>query len=84
MVWQDITLTVLNAIFAYSLIPQVYHGFKTKKRHIVVQTAVITTVALYTQTIVFFTLDLFFASIMSSFIAILWTLLLIQSSIYKG
>jgi len=83
MTWQDITLMVLNIVFAYSLIPQVYKGFKDKRKYIVLQTALITTTALYIQTTVFFTLKLIFAASASSFIAILWTFLLIQSIIYK-
>lgn len=83
MVWQDIVLTMLSIVFAYSLIPQVYRGFKDKKKYIVLQTAVITTTALYVQTVVFFTLQLVFTSIASLTIAILWTMLLVQSVVYE-
>ena len=83
MVWQDFVLAGLNVIFGYSLIPQVYHGFKKRKKFIVLQTALLTTGALYTQTAVWFTLKLLVAGFVSGFIAFLWTLLTIQSIIYK-
>ena len=83
MTWQDITLMTLNIFFGYALIPQVYYGFKSKTKHITLQTALITTLALYTQTFVFFTLQLTLTTIASSTIAFLWTLLLIQTIIYK-
>jgi len=30
MVWQDITIAIVNVVFAYALVPQVLQGFKEK------------------------------------------------------
>ncbi len=30
MVWQDIVITIINVVFGYALIPQVWKGFKDK------------------------------------------------------
>jgi hypothetical protein len=44
MVWQDYAITIVNIIFGYALIPQVYQGFKDKKGYINLQTGLLNTV----------------------------------------
>jgi len=83
MVWQDIILTIANIIFGYALIPQVIHGFKTKKGVMTYQTAILTTIGLYASCFAFFSLNLFFSGIICTFNATIWFLLLIQKVIYK-
>ena len=83
MMWQDIVITIANLMFTYALIPQVYHGFKTKKGAMIVQTALITTIGLYAMAIAFFSLGLIFSTIISLLNGTLWFLLLIQRLIYR-
>jgi hypothetical protein len=83
MVWQDIVITIVNIIFVYALIPQVYKGFKKKKSLITFQTAILTTIGLLGLLISFFSLNLIFSGITSSLTFFSWILLLIQSIIYK-
>ena len=81
--WQDIVIS-LSIIFAtYALIPQVLQGFKVKKKLITTQTSLIYTIAIYSVTIAFFTLELYFSAIMDFIMGTLWLILLIQSIIYK-
>jgi hypothetical protein len=83
MIWQDLVLTIANILFSLALIPQVYHGFKTKRAAMVLQTAVLTTIGLYATSIAFFTLNLFFSGAVSLISGTLWALLLIQKLIYR-
>ena len=83
MAWQDIIITIVAVIFSYALIPQVYKGFKTKKQAIVLQTSLITFLALYVLAISYLTLDLFFSSITTFITGTLWMILFIQRVIYK-
>jgi hypothetical protein len=80
--WQDIIFTVANILFAYALVPQVYHGFKNKKAAMILQTAFLTTIGLTASSIAFFSLSLFFSGIVSGFNALMWLFLLIQRVIY--
>ena len=84
MIWQDIVITIANLLFTYALIPQVYHGFKTKKGAMVFQTALLTTIGLYAATFAFISLKLYFSGIISSINATLWLILLMQRSVYKN
>ena len=83
MIWQDLVITIAVLLMSYALIPQVIRGFKTKKALISIQTAAITSIALYSISFVYFTLNLYFASGMNLLTGILWTILLIQSIIYS-
>jgi hypothetical protein len=76
-------LTMGNIPLGYALIPQVIKGFKDKKPHIAIQTGTITTIALFSITIVYFSLKLPFSGIMVSINTLLWLTLLIQSIIYQ-
>jgi len=81
--WQDIVLTIVNITLAYALIPQVYKGFKDKKGHITFQTGLITTIGMYAIALTYFTLALFFSTIIATIVGTLWLILSIQTIIYK-
>lgn len=81
---QDIVLTVCGLFLGYALIPQVVRGFKYKIGVMDVQTAVITTTALFIMSITFATLGLWFTSIGNSVTTSLWFLLLVQRIIYRN
>ena len=83
MVWQDIIITVVNLIFAYALIPQVYQGFRNKKAYINIQTGFLNTGGMYAMAFAFFSLGLTFSWIIGAFNATMWLLLFIQGMIYK-
>lgn len=83
MVWQDIIITIVNIIFAYALIPQVYQGFKNKKGYINIQTGLLNTLGMYAMAFAFFSLNLTFSWIIGTFNATMWLLLFIQGIIYK-
>ena len=83
MVWQDITITIVNIVFAYALIPQVLQGFKNKKAYINFQTGLLNALGMYAMAIAFFSLGLLFSGIIGTFNATMWLLLFIQRVIYK-
>jgi hypothetical protein len=83
MLWQDIVITIANILFSYALIPQVYHGFKTKQGVMTLQTAILTTIGLFACAIAFTTINLLFSGIISALNGTLWAILLIQKLIYK-
>ena len=83
MSWQDIVITIANLIFAYSLINQVYYGFKTKKGLLTLTTSGLSFIGLCSISIAFFTLSLYFSALAALITAILWLILFIQRIIYK-
>lgn len=83
MSWQDLVITIAVFLMSYALIPQVIKGFKTKKALISIQTAAITAAALYTISFVYLTINLYFSSAMNFLTGTLWTILLVQSIIYR-
>jgi hypothetical protein len=83
MIWQDLVITIAIIFSGYALLPQILFGFKHKKKTIEIQTALITTVAIFVITFAFFTLKLYSSAIIQLIVGILWTALLIQSLKYK-
>lgn len=83
MLWQDLVITAATLVFGASLIPQIYHGFKKKKGFVTLATSGPTFIGLYAITIAFFTLPLFFSSIMSLITGTLWLILFLQGLKYK-
>lgn len=81
--WQDYVISLAIILANYALIPQVIHGFKTKKKTITFQTGLIMSLAVYLVSTMFFTLGLFFSAIMNFIGGVLWTTLLIQSIVYR-
>ncbi|MBR9706614.1 hypothetical protein GOV14_06270 [Candidatus Pacearchaeota archaeon] len=84
MVIQDLVITVANLIFTYALIIQVFHGFRTQKISITIQTSVLTSIGLYATGIAFLTLGLTYSGLVCSFNGIMWTTFLIQKIVYKN
>lgn len=83
MVWQDIVIAIANALFGYSLVYQVYIGFKEKKGFLTIQTSLLTTIGLYALSIAYLTLNLYLSTIIGFFNGTMWFLLLIQRLVYK-
>jgi len=81
--WQDYIITLSVIAFSYALIPQIYQGFKKKKGFITIQTSLITSLGMYALTYVYFTLNLYFSTIMVFITGTLWLILFIQKIIYK-
>tara|TARA_Y100000034_G_scaffold71098_1_gene85715 strand:- start:4909 stop:5160 length:252 start_codon:yes stop_codon:yes gene_type:complete len=83
MTWQDIVITITIIAFGYALIPQVYQGFKQKKGFINLQTSGITALGMYVITFVYFTLKLYFSTIVVFITAVFWTILFAQKIVFK-
>ncbi len=83
MPWQDIVISIVNIVFAVSLIPQVYHGFKNKTGPIRCLTSVPTFIGLYVMVFAFFTLTLHFSAITAFITGSLWLTLFIQRVVYR-
>ena len=84
MIWQDIVITIANISFSYALITQIVKGFKEEKANISLQTGLLTALGLYMMVVAFFTLKLWFSSIISSFNGTLWLTLFLQSIVYEN
>ncbi len=83
MLWQDTVITVANIIFFASLVPQVYFGFKEKKGFITLATSGPIAIGLYAISISFFTLTLYFSSIVLFLTGTLWLILFFQRLMYR-
>lgn len=83
MVWQDIVISVVNIVLSASLLPEVYLGFKEKKGFMTLRTSIPTTLGLYTLSLVYYSLNLYFSLLTSLLTATLWLFLLIQRILYK-
>lgn len=83
MIWQDAVITAANIVFSVSLIPQVYHGLKHKTGPITLHTSAPTFIGLFAISFTFWTLSLFFSSVISFITGILWFVLFLQRVIYK-
>ena len=84
MIWQDIVIAIANLLFTYSLFHQVIYGFKKKKGLLTLTTSGLTSLGLYALALSFFTLNLYFSSIIAVINATLWLILLIQRIIYTS
>ncbi len=83
MLWQDTVITVANIMFFASLVPQVYYGFKEKKGFITLATSGPIFIGLYAISVSFYTLNLYFSSIMLFVTGTLWLVLFIQRLMYR-
>ncbi len=83
MVWQDIVIALANVLFGYSLIYQVWQGFKQKRGFLALQTSSLTALGLYALAISFFTLDLYISALIATFNGGMWSILFIQGLVYK-
>ena len=83
MSWQDITITIASLVFALSLIPQVYLGFKEKKGVITYATSIPTCAGLCVIGIAYFSLGLYFSFAVTCLTTALWFTLFLQRVFYK-
>ena len=83
MIWQDIVIFVSISLFSYALIPQIYQGFKKKKGEINLQTSLITFIGMYILTFTYFTLNLYFSTVVAFITGTLWFILFIQRITYN-
>jgi hypothetical protein len=83
MVWQDIVVAIANILFGYSLVYQVYFGFKKRKGLLSKQTSILTTIALYALSVAYFSLNLYLSAVIGIFNGTMWLLLFIQGIIYE-
>ena len=82
MSWQDYAITITSFVISLSLIPQVYAGFKEKRRHIKLLTSIPTVLGLIVLTVCYFSLSLTLSGVFSIFMTFLWGILVIQRIIY--
>jgi hypothetical protein len=82
MLWQDIVIMVANIIFFISLVPQAYYGFKEKKGFITLAPSGPISIGLYAMSVCFYSLNLYFSSIVSFMTGTLWLVLFIQRMVY--
>ena len=83
MVWQDVLIGIATIFLSYALIPQVMYGFRKKKKTVIIQTSLITTLGLIALTISYISLQMPFALTTNLSATFLWILLLIQGIVYK-
>ena len=83
MIWQDIVIAIINIVFGYSLVYQVYIGFKEKKGFLSLQTSLLTTIGLFVLAVIYLTLNLYISTLVTLITGIFWFLLLVQRLIYK-
>lgn len=72
--WQDIVLTIGQIIFIIALIPAITHKHKPP-----FSTGILNAIVLVTFAIVYITLSLWFASVTTGIVAVLWFVLALQS-----
>ena len=82
MTWQDVTLTIVSIIFVVSLLPQIYHGYKNKIGSMSNLTSVPTFLALYVTAGVYFSLHLYFSTVMTFLTGTSWLVLFVQRWLY--
>jgi hypothetical protein len=83
MTWQDIVIAIANVVFSVSLVIQVYYGFKEKNGPIKFQASIPTAIGLFAVAFAFWTLGLYFSTVISALNAVLWLLLFIQRMVYN-
>ncbi len=81
--WQDILISVVNIIFVFALFSQVYYGFKKKKGLIILRTSFLNALGLFTISIAFLTIPLYFSAIFTALNAIFWAILFFQRIVYQ-
>lgn len=83
MIWQDTVISIANIFFSFSLIVQVYYGFKEKTGPIKILTSAPTFIGSYAISYAFWTMELYSSSMLSFLIASLWLMLFMQRLIYN-
>jgi len=82
--WQDIIITIVGIILDLAMLPQIMRGFKLKKKMIASSTALITMAGVFIVGFVFFTLKLYFSTLIQFIGGTFWMILFIQSVRYKN
>jgi hypothetical protein len=83
MSWQDVVISIANIAFSISLIVQVYYGFKEKVGPIKFFTSIPTCIGLFAVSVAFWTLGLYFSTVIAFCNGILWLLLCVQRFYYN-
>ena len=83
MVWQDFALFFVSFLFSVALLPQVILGFRKKKKLVSLLTASLTFTGLYFTGIVYITLHLYFAAVMSLIAGSIWLTIFIQGIVFR-
>jgi len=83
MIWQDLVITICVLVFNFSLIPQIFQGFRQKKGVLNPWTCIPITVASYVLAVTYLTMNLIFSTIIGLVNGTLWFLLLMQRFYYR-
>jgi len=83
MVWQDIALMIVNAVFAIALVPQILEGYRKKLGLIRLEASIPTALGMLVITIAYFSMNLILATIFALVLMILWTIIVVQRLVYK-
>ncbi len=83
MIWQDAVIAGANALFGYSLVYQVWLGFRHKRGNFAPQASLLTTVGLCALAIAYFTLGLLASAAATAVTGTLWLLLFVQGVRYR-
>ena len=75
--WQDKVMSLASVLFAYALIPQIFHSIKNKYVDIKLQTIIITTIGLVLLIISTGTLNFIYATVVNLITFSCWSILLI-------
>jgi hypothetical protein len=67
----------------YALIPQIYQNFRHKKSLMNIQTSFLTTLAVLTVAVMFFTINLLLSALVTLIIGFLWLTILLQGIFYR-
>jgi hypothetical protein len=83
MVWQDIVISLAQIVLTASLIPQIYTGFKKRRGLIMLSTSIPTAIGIYVLSFCYYTLGLYFSSIIGAIMATLWLVIVLQRVLYR-
>lgn len=83
MVWQDVIIAIANVLFGYSLVFQVWKGYRDKKGYLALQSSFLTMIGLYALAFSFYTLSLIVSTVVSAFNGTMWLILFIQGIMYQ-
>lgn len=83
MIWQDVVMMITGIVFAISLVPQVYHGYKDKEGVIKKRTSVPTFIGLFVMSYAMFTLELYLSASVTFVTAFMWLILCWQRIKYS-
>jgi|GEM_PF-1162233 len=83
MLWQDIVITTASIVFSAALIPQIYRCFKEKKCQITRATSAPTIIGVFSVSIAYITLGLYWSAGFGFINGLLWLTLFIQRFAYR-